>query len=170
MKLKKQEKAKIDYPIITTHRFMGIESIKSFAVGISIAGLATIGNGCASKDTKKSTEPKLPHTTSSQNSNENIENSSKDSDKKPITLIYDLDKDGIADNIDKCPSVPEDKDGFQDEDGCPDPDNDKDGIFDINDKCPNKPENKNGYMDEDGCPDHRRRLRGKPAPVKRFNP
>ena len=31
-------------------------------------------------------------------------------------------------------------DGFQDEDGCADPDNDDDGILDAHDKCPNEPE------------------------------
>ena len=48
---------------------------------------------------------------------------------------------------------PEDKDGFQDEDGCPEPDNDGDGIPDAADKCPNEPEDKDGFQDEDGCPD-----------------
>ena len=65
----------------------------------------------------------------------------------------DRDHDGITDDIDKCPDQPEDKDGFQDEDGCPDPDNDKDGITDVHDKCPNDPEDKDGYQDQDGCPD-----------------
>jgi outer membrane protein OmpA-like peptidoglycan-associated protein len=49
--------------------------------------------------------------------------------------------------------VAEDKDGFQDEDGCPDLDNDQDGIPDLADKCPNQPEDKDGFEDEDGCPD-----------------
>jgi OOP family OmpA-OmpF porin len=65
----------------------------------------------------------------------------------------DPDGDGIASENDKCPNVAEDKDGFEDEDGCPDPDNDKDGIPDLQDKCPNKPENKNGIEDDDGCPE-----------------
>ena len=65
----------------------------------------------------------------------------------------DADGDGIADNIDKCPHDPEDKDGFQDADGCPDPDNDADGIADKEDKCPNEPEDKDGFQDADGCPD-----------------
>jgi len=65
----------------------------------------------------------------------------------------DRDGDGIKDNVDKCPDQPEDKDGFQDEDGCPDPDNDNDGIPDKTDKCPNEPEDKDGFQDEDGCPD-----------------
>ena len=48
---------------------------------------------------------------------------------------------------------PEDKDGFQDEDGCPDLDNDQDGIPDTSDKCPNDAEDKDGFEDDDGCPD-----------------
>src|SRR6478736_1472962 len=65
----------------------------------------------------------------------------------------DRDHDGILDDADKCPDVPEDKDGFRDEDGCPEPDNDKDGIPDARDLCPNEPETVNGYADTDGCPD-----------------
>ena len=65
----------------------------------------------------------------------------------------DTDKDGILDVVDKCPNDPEDKDNFEDADGCPDPDNDKDGILDVSDKCPNDPEVVNGIEDTDGCPD-----------------
>jgi outer membrane protein OmpA-like peptidoglycan-associated protein len=65
----------------------------------------------------------------------------------------DKDGDGIPDSVDACPEEPEDKDGFQDEDGCPDPDNDGDGIPDPADKCPNEPEDKDGFQDEDGCPE-----------------
>jgi outer membrane protein OmpA-like peptidoglycan-associated protein len=65
----------------------------------------------------------------------------------------DRDGDGIPDSADACPDEPEDKDGFQDEDGCPDPDNDRDGIPDTADRCPNEPEDKDGFQDEDGCPD-----------------
>jgi len=65
----------------------------------------------------------------------------------------DRDGDGIPDALDACPDEPEDKDGFQDEDGCPDPDNDRDGIPDAIDKCPNEPEDKDGFQDDDGCPD-----------------
>ena len=67
--------------------------------------------------------------------------------------VGDRDGDGIPDDVDACPDDPEDKDGFQDEDGCPDPDNDGDGIPDDKDKCPNEPEDKDGFQDEDGCPD-----------------
>jgi outer membrane protein OmpA-like peptidoglycan-associated protein len=66
---------------------------------------------------------------------------------------HDTDGDGLMDDVDKCPRDPEDKDGFQDEDGCPDPDNDGDGIPDTADKCPNDPEDHDGFQDEDGCPD-----------------
>jgi outer membrane protein OmpA-like peptidoglycan-associated protein len=65
----------------------------------------------------------------------------------------DSDHDGILDDVDKCPNDPEDYDGFQDDDGCPDPDNDNDGIIDKYDKCPNDPEDYDGFKDDDGCPD-----------------
>jgi outer membrane protein OmpA-like peptidoglycan-associated protein len=65
----------------------------------------------------------------------------------------DRDHDGIPDSRDKCPDDPEDKDGFEDEDGCPEPDNDHDGIPDVKDLCPNEPETFNKFRDEDGCPD-----------------
>ena len=65
----------------------------------------------------------------------------------------DRDHDGIPDDVDRCPDQPEDRDGWQDEDGCPDPDNDGDGIPDALDKCPNEPEDKDGFEDENGCPD-----------------
>ena len=71
----------------------------------------------------------------------------------PPPKPLDTDGDGIPDKLDKCPTEPEDKDGFEDADGCPDPDNDKDGILDKADKCPNEPEDKDGFEDEDGCPD-----------------
>ena len=67
--------------------------------------------------------------------------------------LGDRDGDGIKDDVDKCPDQPEDHDGFEDEDGCPDPDNDGDRILDVDDKCPNQPETYNGFQDDDGCPD-----------------
>jgi outer membrane protein OmpA-like peptidoglycan-associated protein len=67
--------------------------------------------------------------------------------------IGDRDGDGYKDDVDKCPDEPEDFDGFQDEDGCPDPDNDQDGILDVNDRCPDIPEDRDGDQDEDGCPE-----------------
>jgi outer membrane protein OmpA-like peptidoglycan-associated protein len=74
-------------------------------------------------------------------------------DTTPPPPPKDTDGDGIPDATDKCPDQPEDKDGFQDADGCPDPDNDGDGIADAQDKCPNVPETVNGYQDADGCAD-----------------
>jgi OOP family OmpA-OmpF porin len=66
----------------------------------------------------------------------------------------DKDGDGIIDTRDQCPDKPEDFDGFQDGDGCPeDQDTDGDGILDSLDRCPREPEDMDGVEDEDGCPD-----------------
>jgi len=72
---------------------------------------------------------------------------------RPPASDGDRDFDGVLDIYDKCPSAPEDLDGFQDEDGCPEPDNDSDGILDVDDMCPSNPEDRDGFQDEDGCPD-----------------
>jgi OOP family OmpA-OmpF porin len=66
----------------------------------------------------------------------------------------DSDEDGLTDDVDQCPTEAEDKDGFQDEDGCPDNDNDADGVPDASDSCKNEAEDKDGFQDEDGCPDN----------------
>ena len=75
----------------------------------------------------------------------------------------DVDGDKVLCANDECPCDPEDYDNFQDEDGCPDPDNDQDGILDIDDQCPGTDktlalsietkEDYDGFADEDGCPD-----------------
>ena len=65
----------------------------------------------------------------------------------------DADGDGIADDRDGCPASAEDKDGFQDEDGCPDVDDDGDGIPDAKDACRQTKEDKDGFEDLDGCPE-----------------
>jgi OmpA-OmpF porin, OOP family len=96
----------------------------------------------------------------------------RDEDGRPDV---DLDGDGVEDCTEGCPLLPtknsagkevpapicdsctvgtpeltkEDKDNFQDEDGCPDVDNDKDGLLDTVDKCPNDP----GPPSTNGCPD-----------------
>jgi outer membrane protein OmpA-like peptidoglycan-associated protein len=67
--------------------------------------------------------------------------------------IGDRDGDGYKDDVDQCPDDPEDFDHFQDEDGCPEPDNDRDGILDVDDECPLVPEDHDGDADEDGCPE-----------------
>lgn len=65
----------------------------------------------------------------------------------------DRDGDGLADGEDRCPEIPEDLDGYRDQDGCPDSDNDRDGRPDTADLCPNDAEDHDGYHDQDGCPD-----------------
>lgn len=69
--------------------------------------------------------------------------------------VGDRDGDGIPDDDDGCPDQAEDKDGFQDSDGCPDLDNDGDGILDVDDACPLVKEDYDGDRDEDGCPEGR---------------
>jgi len=88
----------------------------------------------------------------------------------PPPPVGDRDGDGLVDAVDRCPDDPEDRDDFQDEDGCPDPDNDGDGVLDPwvanqgllaryaqlgrgQDACPDVPEDRDGFKDEDGCPD-----------------
>ncbi|MCB9596209.1 MAG: OmpA family protein [Sandaracinaceae bacterium] len=71
----------------------------------------------------------------------------------PEPTAEDVDGDGILPPDDACPTEPEDRDGFQDEDGCPDPDNDGDGVLDGDDGCPTEAEDMDGFEDEDGCPD-----------------
>jgi outer membrane protein OmpA-like peptidoglycan-associated protein len=94
-------------------------------------------------------------------------------------LPVDADQDGIVDSRDACPNLPEDQNGLEDGDGCPDdpdqdglasaqdqcpnvaglaslagcPDEDEDGFADAKDQCPREAEDKNGLEDSDGCPD-----------------
>ena len=65
----------------------------------------------------------------------------------------DSDGDGVSNDKDRCPLVPEDRDDFEDADGCPDNDNDGDKREDSVDACPNQPEDLDGFEDEDGCPE-----------------
>jgi OmpA-OmpF porin, OOP family len=67
--------------------------------------------------------------------------------------VHDVDGDGIPDSKDQCEELAEDRDGFEDDDGCPDFDNDGDGVPDSDDKCPRGLEDQDGFQDEDGCPD-----------------
>jgi hypothetical protein len=59
-------------------------------------------------------------------------------------VVVDTDKDGINDDVDKCPTVP----GVARYNGCPIPDTDLDGINDEEDKCPNV----YGVARYQGCP------------------
>jgi outer membrane protein OmpA-like peptidoglycan-associated protein len=67
----------------------------------------------------------------------------------PGDIDLDPDHDGVKSPFDRCPTVPEDRDGFEDDDGCPDPDDDQDGVLDANDACPRVP----GSPATLGCPD-----------------
>jgi OOP family OmpA-OmpF porin len=66
---------------------------------------------------------------------------------------HDEDGDDIDDDEDRCVSLAEDRDGFEDGDGCPDFDNDGDGVADADDRCPVELEDRDGFTDEDGCID-----------------
>ena len=78
---------------------------------------------------------------------------------------HDRDHDGIPDDEDACPDDPEDRDGYEDADGCPEDDDvrddDADGVPNSDDQCPGQKETINGIQDDDGCPD------GGPAKVIR---
>ena len=65
----------------------------------------------------------------------------------------DSDGDGVPDFRDECPQTPEDRDGWQDADGCPDRDDDGDGIPDEFDGAPRAAEDLDGWKDTDGIPD-----------------
>lgn len=84
-------------------------------------------------------------------------------------IWHDRDGDGIPDDEDGCPDEAEDKDGFKDDDGCPDPDNDGDGIPDKQDQCPDAPGPAKMHGcpdgDGDGIPDFKDRCPKQPGPV-----
>ena len=65
---------------------------------------------------------------------------------------HDRDGDGIPDDLDQCPGIAEDRDGFEDADGCPEADNDDDGIVDAEDACPNVPGARSLDPRQNGCP------------------
>lgn len=67
--------------------------------------------------------------------------------------LADRDEDRLADDRDRCPTAPEDEDGFEDDDGCPDDDDDADGLLDRDDLCAREPEDADGLADDDGCPE-----------------
>ena len=89
-----------------------------------------------------------------------------------VVVDADADGDGIVDRLDRCPDEPEDRDEFEDGDGCVDRDNDGDRILDayewkdggwtncdyktVNGKivdCRLVAEDYDGVEDADGCPD-----------------
>lgn len=87
-----------------------------------------------------------------------------------ITAVADIDGDTIPNADDLCPLDPEDLDGIQDGDGCPETDADDDGILDEDDACPEDPEDLDGVQDEDGCPDIDIDSDGMPDDYEQANP
>jgi OOP family OmpA-OmpF porin len=65
---------------------------------------------------------------------------------------HDKDEDGIDDEADQCPDLPEDRDGLQDADGCPEDDADGDSILDTDDACPLVPGVPSDDKKKNGCP------------------
>jgi outer membrane protein OmpA-like peptidoglycan-associated protein len=61
----------------------------------------------------------------------------------------DRDKDGIPDNLDKCPDQP----GPRENQGCPDLDTDGDGVIDRLDMCPTTPAGPTPDRKRPGCPE-----------------
>ena len=105
--------------------------------------------------------------------NSNKDQIDSDNDRLGDVCDPDDDNDGVLDRFDQCPTLAETKNGYNDNDGCPEDESliDRDGdlVPDIRDKCPNdpekiepgfsgcnKPENKDGDNlpdDYDACPD-----------------
>lgn len=77
-------------------------------------------------------------------------------------IPVDTDKDGIADDIDMCPSDAEDKQGHNTDDGCPEMlnDADSDGVPDAEDACPSEPGVRSPDPAKNGCPEFIRRIKG----------
>ena len=65
---------------------------------------------------------------------------------------HDEDGDKVPDDVDQCRQIPEDRDGFEDEDGCPEIDDDDDGIVDKEDACPRVAGIESRDPKRNGCP------------------
>jgi hypothetical protein len=82
-----------------------------------------------------------------------------DQEKALRTNPFDPDSDGegISDPVDACPLAPENYNGFQDTDGCPDlappDDTDADGVPDSSDNCPDVANPDQEDLDSDGIGD-----------------
>jgi OmpA-OmpF porin, OOP family len=80
----------------------------------------------------------------------------------------DTDGDGIIDEFDVCPTEPEDHQGSNPDDGCPDKpeppkrvvDTDSDGIPDAEDFCPREPGKRSSEPNRNGCPENIQREGG----------
>jgi OmpA-OmpF porin, OOP family len=81
--------------------------------------------------------------------------------KKQHSMV-DTDHDGIIDEFDVCPTVPEDHLGVNPDDGCPDKpeppprvvDTDSDTIPDAEDFCPREPGKRSSEPNRNGCPEN----------------
>jgi hypothetical protein len=151
MKIKIHNKSKSNYPLFNN---LPKSILKNLGLGLGI-GISVLGCNAPENKQEETTPPTLPNSSTISSDNQNNEAHPNNSNYETSNLksgnqapVYDTDGDGIHDNLDKCVDKPEDKDGFQDADGCPDLDNDKDGIADIKDKCPNKA----GSAKSNGCP------------------
>jgi OmpA-OmpF porin, OOP family len=78
---------------------------------------------------------------------------------------HDRDDDGVPDDKDECPDLPEDRDGIQDADGCPEDDADGDGVLDKDDACPLVAGGGSSDPKKNGCPSA-----GPPASVPEPSP
>jgi Thrombospondin type 3 repeat/Right handed beta helix region len=102
-----------------------------------------------------------------------------DGDGQGDACDSNADNDAFPNTSDPCPTLAEDYDGYQDETGCPEPDNDLDGICDAGQTsvsctgsdtgqrvfdpagtlpapfldCRNTPEDDDAFKDDDGCPE-----------------
>jgi OmpA-OmpF porin, OOP family len=83
---------------------------------------------------------------------------------------HDRDGDGVPDDVDQCPDLPEDRDGIQDEDGCPEDDADDDGIPDTVDACPLVKGVASDDPKKNGCPPEAGRPRDPVHPSPRAGP
>ncbi len=71
----------------------------------------------------------------------------------PSLSYDDVDRDHVPDEDDLCKFLPEDYDGFEDGDGCLDPDDDRDMVMDDDDRCPKQQAEEGRDANGDGCTD-----------------
>ncbi len=164
--------------VITAHGGVGVGALPGIARGRVLIGVGwTFGGGNGGRDLDmdgiSDRRDKCPEAAEDRDSNEDEdgcpdpdndgdgvldtsdacpEQAGKDESGCPPTgVIRDLDGDDIVEE-DACPLQPEDVDGFEDRDGCPESDNDGDLIPDSQDLCPNVPEDGDPPSPRDGCP------------------
>ena len=81
---------------------------------------------------------------------------------------HDRDADGVPDDKDECPDLPEDRDGIQDADGCPEDDADGDEILDRDDACPLVAGLASKDPKQNGCPGETLTAPSKVDPGEKF--